>query len=397
MRCCPACATSIRISSTAVLYVAGARDRGAAELIVAGRPLVFRAVAGAVRGGASRVLVPSMFRALLEPALVAAPRVARAVAWLDSTTPPPSNAVLVPVAAVLGVRVIAAMLDARAPAVHASARDAGTPVVAAPASLVASLWPALLAGAPIAEALAKALAEPTVIAVHEPSPVHPVADTASAALGERYLYTTLGSAIDTRLDVALHRRFSRLVSRLAVGFGITPNAITIASLLVGLMAAWMFWHATPLSAVAGLVLYALAVILDHADGEVARLTLTESVVGEWLDIAADTTIHAAVVVALGATSAELTGRGAILGVLAAVGMIASAAVAKAWPGVAMPDRVGTLLSQLGSRDGFYAMLLGFIVARAMWPAALPWLMIVVAGGSHAFWVGRVLYRLTRGA
>ena len=269
--------------------------------------------------------------------------------------------------------------------------------MAAPTSLIAALWPALAAGAPVAEMLDKALADPSLIAVDEPSLVQPVTDAASAALAERRLYATLGSAIDTRLDVAFHRRFSRLVSRLAVGFGITPNAITIANLVVGLVAAWTFWRATPLAAVSGLVLYAIAVILDHADGEVARLTLTESTIGEWLDIVADTTIHAAIVLALGAASAELTGRGASLGALAAVGMIASATVAKAWPGVAMPDRVGTFLSQLGSRDGFYAMLLGFIVARAVWPGALPWLMIVVAAGSHAYWVGRLLYRITRGA
>ena len=374
-----------------------ARDSGAAELIVAGRPLVFRAVAGAVRSGASRVLVPSIFRALLEPALLAAPRVARAVVWLDTTTTTPGTAVLVPVAAVLGVRAIAAMLGARPPAVHARTREAGAPVVAAPAALVTSLWPALVAGAPVALALEKALADPSVIAVHEPSLVHPVGDAASAAVGERQLYTTLGSAIDTRFDVTFHRRFSRLVSRLAVGLGITPNAITLASLLVGLLAAWTFWGATPLGAVAGVVLYAIAVILDHADGEVARLTLTESACGEWLDIVADTMIHATVVLALGATSAALTGRGTTLGALAAIGMIASAAVAKAWPGVALPNRVGRLFAQLGSRDGFYAMLLAFLVARAVWPAALPALMIVVAAGAHAYWVGRVLYRLTRGA
>jgi phosphatidylglycerophosphate synthase len=364
---------------------------------VAGRPLVFRAAADAVRGGASRVLVPALFRALLEPTLAAAPRVARAIIWLDATTPPPATAVLVPVAAILGVRAIAAMLDARPPAMHARAREAGVPLVAASAPVIASLWPALVAGAPVADALEKALADPSVFVVHEPSLIHPVGDAASAAVGEGRLYTTLGSAIDTRLDLAFHRRFSRLVSRTAVGLGITPNAITIASLLVGLLAAWMFWRATPYLAVAGLALYALAVILDHADGEVARLTVTESAIGEWLDIVADTLIHAAVVLALGATSAELTGRGAMLGALAAVGVILSAAVAKAWPGVAMPDRVGTWLAQLGSRDGFYAMLLGFIVALAFSPTALPWLMIVVAGGSHVYWVSRVLYRLMRGA
>jgi len=104
----------------------------------------------------------------------------------------------------------------------------------------------------------------------------------------------------------------------------------------------------------------------------------------------------AVVLALGVTSGAVTGAGTTLGVVAAVGVIASAAVAKAWPGLAMPDRVGTAIAGLGSRDGFYLMLLAFIAARALWPAALPWLMVMVAGGSHAYWVGRAVYRLTRG-
>jgi phosphatidylglycerophosphate synthase len=380
-----------------VIYLAAPADLTAAQLPVAGRPVVFRAVAVAVRAGASRVFVPALFRDLLSPALASAPRVARAVEWLGGATPAPGDAVLVPATAVIGVGAVAAMRAARPPAAHQGARDVRAPIVTAPAPLVASLWSALAAGAPIGPALDEALADPTMTLVREPSLVHLIRDPASAAIGERRLYTTLGSAIDTRLDTVFHRRFSRLVSRLAVGFGITPNTITVASLLVGLAAASAFWRATPIDAVVGLILYAIAVILDHADGEVARLTLTESALGEWLDIAVDTIIHVAVVLALGVTSAAVTGHGAGLGMLAALGVIASSAVAKAWPGLAMPDRVGTALSGLGSRDGFYAMLLAFILARAAWPAALPWLMVVVAGGSHAYWVGRLLYRLIRGA
>jgi phosphatidylglycerophosphate synthase len=380
-----------------VIYLATAADFDAAQLTVAGRPMVFRAVAAAVRAGAARVLVPARFRDLLSPALAAAPRVARAVEWLGDTTLPPTSAVLVPATAVVGLGALVTMLAAPPPAVHQGTRDAGVPIVTAPAAAVASLWSALAAGAPVGAALEKALADPAIAVVREPSLVHPVRDPASADAGERRLYTTLGSAIDTPLDTVFHRRCSRLVSRLAVALGITPNTITVVSLVVGLAAAWTFWRATPADAVAGLVLYAIAVILDHADGEVARLTLSESVIGEWLDIVADTAIHVAVVLALGVTSAAVTGRGTELGVIAALGVIASAAVAKAWPGLAMPDRVGAALSGLGSRDGFYALLLAFIVARAAWPAALPWLMIVVAAGSHAYWFGRALYRLTRGA
>jgi phosphatidylglycerophosphate synthase len=385
------------VTADAVIYVPTAHDADAAQLPVAGRPIVFRAVAGAVRAGAGRVLVPSRFRDPLTPALASAPRVARAVAWLTETTPPPTRAILVPATAVIGVGALAAMLTAPPPATHQGARVAGVPLVAAPAALLASLWSAISAGAPLGAPLEKALADPALTVVQERSLVHAVRDLASADAGERRLYATLGSAIDTRFDTVFHRRFSRLVSRAAVTLGITPNTITVASLLVGLLAAWAFWRATPPGAVLGLVIYALAVILDHADGEVARLTLTESAIGEWLDIAADTVTHAAVVVALGVTSASLTGYGTMLGVIAALGVLASAAVAKAWPGLAMPDRVGTAIAGLGSRDGFYAMLAAFIAARALWPESLPWLMIVVAAGSHAYWVGRVAYRLTRGA
>jgi len=303
----------------------------------------------------------------------------------------------VPATAVIGVGALATMLAARAPAAHQGARAAGAPIVTAPAPLVAALWSALAVGAPIGPEIEKALAEPTTTTTREPSLVHRVHDDASASVGERLLYTTLGSAIDTRFDTVFHRRFSRLVSRLAVAAGITPNTITVASGLVGVLAAWTFWRASPAEAVVALIVYAIAVILDHADGEVARLTLTESAIGEWLDIVVDTVIHSSVVLALGVTSAAVTGQGMTLGVVAALGIIASAAVMKVWPALAMPDRLGTAIAGLGSRDGFYAMLLAFIVARAAWPAALPWLMIVIAGGSHAYWAGRVLYRITRGA
>jgi phosphatidylglycerophosphate synthase len=385
------------VTADAVIYLATPADLVAAQLTVAGQPVVFRAVTGAVRAGAARVLVPTVFRDLLGPALAAAPRVARATEWITSSTMPPGAALLVPANAVIASGALAAMLATPPPAAHERARDLGVPLVTAPPSLIASMWPSLAAGAPLGPALEKALADPAMMVVPEPALVQPVRDEASAGAGERGLYTTLGSAIDTRFDTLFHRRLSRLVSRLAVALGITPNTITVASLVVGLAAAWAFWRATPAEAALGLGLYAIAVILDHADGEVARLTLTESAIGEWLDIIVDTIIHSSVVLALGVTSAAVTGEGLVLGIVGALGIIASAAAMKIWPALAMPDRLGMAIAGIGNRDGFYAMLAGFIIARMVWPDALPFVMIVVAAGSHAYWVGRVLYRLLRGA
>ena len=209
-----------------------------------------------------------------------------------------------------------------------------------------------------------------------------------------------GSPIDTRLDVLFHRRLSRPLTRLALALGLTANQVSLLSLLVGLLSVWSFWHATPGSALAGLVLYAVAVVLDHSDGEVARITHSESRLGEWLDVTSDTVIHALLVLAMGVTAQARAGRAGIgLGALAASGVVVSAIIAKTSPrstagGVGgFLDALGGVLAALGNRDGFYAMLLLFILALTFAPALLTVLMLVVTAGSHAYWLTRLAYRL----
>jgi phosphatidylglycerophosphate synthase len=202
-----------------------------------------------------------------------------------------------------------------------------------------------------------------------------------------------GSPIDSPIDVLFHRRLSRPLTRLALALGLTANQVSLASLLVGLLAVWGFWHATPWTALAGLVLYAAAVVLDHSDGEVARLTHSESRLGEWLDVTSDTVIHALLVLAMGVTAQARAGRAGIgLGALAASGVVVSAIIAKTSPR-STAGGVGGFLDALGNRDGFYAMLLLFILALTFAPALLPILMIVVATGSHAYWLTRLAHRL----
>jgi phosphatidylglycerophosphate synthase len=206
----------------------------------------------------------------------------------------------------------------------------------------------------------------------------------------------LGSPIDTRLDTLFHRRLSRPLTRLALALGLSANQVSLASLLVGLLSVWSFWHATRLSALVGLLLYAVAVVLDHSDGEVARLTHSESRLGEWLDVTSDTVIHALLVLAMGVTAQARAGHAGLgLGVLAASGVVVSAMIAKTSPRSAAGG-VGGFLDALGSRDGFYAMLVLFILALTFAPALLPILMIVVAAGSHAYWLTRLAHRLMSG-
>jgi phosphatidylglycerophosphate synthase len=217
--------------------------------------------------------------------------------------------------------------------------------------------------------------------------------TRPAPPAEAPLAASVGSPIDTRLDTIFHRRLARPLTRLALTLGLTANQVSLASLLVGLIAVWSFWHATPWSALAGLVLYAAAVVLDHSDGEVARLTHSESRLGEWLDVTSDTVIHALLVLAMGVTAQARAGRAGIgLGVLAASGVVVSAMIAKTSPR-STTGGVGGFLDALGNRDGFYAMLLLFLAALTFAPAMLTILMIIVTAGSHAYWLTRLAYRL----
>ena len=377
------------------LYLPTADDLHSALLPVAGRPVAFRALVHAVRAGAQSVGVPAVFRGtVVETAIDASDRVRTAARWLDHERLVDTTTVLVPASALAPPAALATLLAAAPPAMlAASAHDGAAMLVAA--HLTGTLASALEAGTPVADELERALkSREAAMLAPDAWHVH-VRDLQSARRAEDRLFAALGSAIDTRLDRALHRRLSRPVTRAAIALGITPNPISVASLVVGLLAAWCLWLGTAGAAVAGLAVYVTAVVLDHADGEVARLTLTESRVGEWLDIAVDTIVHAAMVVAMGLTAERIAGGGAALGIIGALGVVASAAVAKHWPTTDATDSIGATLQNLGSRDGFYTMLLLFITALALAPAALPWLMIIVALGSHAYWLARATYTVRR--
>jgi len=201
-----------------------------------------------------------------------------------------------------------------------------------------------------------------------------------------------GSVIDSWLDRVLHRRASRLVTPWAVRIGLSPNMVSMFSLAVGLAAVWCWARATVLGAMLGLVLYFVSVVLDHTDGEVARLTSAESRLGEWLDASVDTVVHVLGALALGSAAERVSGSGLFLGVLAAFGFAASALVAKTSPRPLPGHGLMHAISAIGTRDGFYLLLLLFILALGLAPTCLPLLVLVAAIGSHAYWLGALAAR-----
>ena len=380
------------MTRVAVVYLASPDDLRAARLSIAGRPLAFRIVMAAVRAGLGRVALPAVLRdTALDRAILATPSARRVVDWLTPDAGPPAgDTVLLPAATLVTAPTVAALAGSPAATIVDGAGD-GAPLATLPAPAIEPLWRALAAGEPVGVRVAAALSGARIVG----PPPHGIVDRVVTAdcvpLAEARLLGALGSPIDTAFDRSFHRRLSAPVTRWAVARGVSANVVTIASIVLGLGAAAAVAVDGLAGALVGVVLYVVAVVLDHADGEIARLGFAESRSGELLDISGDTAVHTALVLAMGATAHRASGTGAWLGVIAAVGVVLSAWVMKTSPPT--PARVGRLFVALGNRNGFYASLLGFLVGLAVVPALLPAWMVLLAVGTHAYWVGAMLARL----
>lgn len=85
----------------------------------------------------------------------------------------------------------------------------------------------------------------------------------------------------------LVRRASKPITRLAIRLGLSPNAITVVSFVIGLLAALAFAQGTRGWLITGAIALQLSLIIDCVDGEVARATRRFSALGAWLDASTD--------------------------------------------------------------------------------------------------------------
>ncbi len=92
-------------------------------------------------------------------------------------------------------------------------------------------------------------------------------------------------SLDTeeRIDLAFYRPIGYAWARLARRLGIGPNAITIASIFLGIGAGVAFYFTDFWVNVAGIVLLVWANSFDSADGQLARMTGQYSRLGRILD------------------------------------------------------------------------------------------------------------------
>lgn len=106
-----------------------------------------------------------------------------------------------------------------------------------------------------------------------------------ATVPENVSYRDTLKSMDTEehIDLAFYRPIGYMWACLAKKLGVTPNAITIASIFLGIGAGVMFYYPVMWMNVVGMLLLVWANSFDSADGQLARMTKQYSRIGRILD------------------------------------------------------------------------------------------------------------------
>ena len=204
------------------------------------------------------------------------------------------------------------------------------------------------------------------------------ADGTKAA--EDWLLQSLIKDTEGFMSRHVERRISLALTRRLVGTSITPNAMTLVSLAVGLLGAPFFLSVDPLWQVTGGLLFLTHSILDGCDGELARLKFLESPAGARLDFWGDNLVHVAVFacMAIGWSVAAAATWPLLLGALAVAGTAAAAVLVSRRSAAAPTASTARLAEAVANRDFIYLVVLLACFGRAHW------FLILVALGTPIF-------------
>jgi hypothetical protein len=125
---------------------------------------------------------------------------------------------------------------------------------------------------------------------------------------------------DELINTYFLRPIAGFIVRTLYGTSVTPNQITIVSILTGLVAAFFYVTGSPESFIIAGLLITLKDLLDSADGQLARAKQQYSRVGRFLDSIGDFVVDVAVFSAIGWTLYRASGNIWMI-VLALLGLI----------------------------------------------------------------------------
>lgn len=199
----------------------------------------------------------------------------------------------------------------------------------------------------------------------------------SAATAEALLVAAQAKATrekDGVITRVVDRRLSRQVSPWLARWGVRPNLITLTGTLIGLIGAWLLAQGNYSSHLLGAALFLSAVVIDGVDGEVARLTLSETSFGHYLDIVTDNLVHAAVfigmAVGLSRATHDVSYLYALMVMLGGVGLCGLSVYLVLQRtealGPELQPQATRWLSWLANRDFAYLVFLLALVDRLAW-------------------------------
>jgi 1L-myo-inositol 1-phosphate cytidylyltransferase / CDP-L-myo-inositol myo-inositolphosphotransferase len=220
-----------------------------------------------------------------------------------------------------------------------------------------------------------------------------VRDAADVKAAEKKLFNSLKDEFEGFVDRFFNRKVSHWFTRIFLAAGLSPNVITILATLVGLVSAAGFGLGTYSAGITAALLFQLAAIIDCCDGEVARLTFTESPFGAWLDTAMDNVVHMAIFVGIAAGSylhvagtdgawiPLALGSAAVLGNGLSFWLVTRAQKIKASSGWKTPVQAAWsdfMLKNVASRDFSVIVLMFAVIGK------LDWFLGLAAIGSVVF-------------
>jgi len=220
-----------------------------------------------------------------------------------------------------------------------------------------------------------------------------VRDAADVQAAEKKLFNSLKGEFEGFVDRFFNRKVSRWFTRIFLAAGLSPNAITILATLIGLVAAAGFGVGTYSAGIIAALLFQLAAIIDCCDGEVARLTFTESPFGAWLDIVMDNVVHMAIFAGIavgsylrvagsdGAWVPLALGSAAVLGNGLSFWLVTRAQKIKSASGWKTPAQTAWsdfMLKNVASRDFSVIVLICAVFGK------LDWFLWIAAIGSAVF-------------
>ncbi|HET9627004.1 MAG TPA: CDP-alcohol phosphatidyltransferase family protein [Kofleriaceae bacterium] len=122
---------------------------------------------------------------------------------------------------------------------------------------------------------------------HGPIARHPIATAEDRRGAHRMLYRILIKPQDNAITRYLYRPVSFPLTRLLVWTPITPNQVSYAVAALVAIGCWLVARASFGAVIAGTAITVVASYLDCCDGEIARLKLTSSRLGAWIDTVVD--------------------------------------------------------------------------------------------------------------